>query len=57
MGEMRNTCKILVGNLEEKSPLRRLVEDGKTILEWTLQNSVWGWVLSGCIWLRIRRDH
>jgi hypothetical protein len=37
IGEMRNTCNILVGKTEGRSPLWKTVCDGKIILQWSLE--------------------
>jgi hypothetical protein len=52
MGEMRNSCQILVGKPEGKRQLKDLVVDAKIILEWALRK-YGGMVWTGFIWLRI----
>jgi hypothetical protein len=53
MEEMRNSCRILVGELEGKDNLEDLGIDGRIILRWSLEK--WGLkVWTGFIWLRIQ---
>jgi hypothetical protein len=37
VGKMRNSYKILVGNLKERDHSEDLSVDGRIILEWTLE--------------------
>jgi hypothetical protein len=40
MGEMRNTHKMVVGNVERKNHSGNLGIDGRIILEWVLEKQV-----------------
>jgi hypothetical protein len=52
MTEKKNTCRILLGKPERKSPLGRPRCDGRIILKWILEKQV-GVLWTGLIWLRI----
>jgi hypothetical protein len=52
MGEMRDSCKVLVGNTEGKNPLRRLRRTPEDNIRMNLTEIVWE-LWTGFIWLRI----
>jgi hypothetical protein len=51
IGEMRNACKILFGNLKGRDNAEDIGVDGKIILEWILGKGS-GKICPGIIWIR-----